>query len=102
MMKEVIISLISAGIPAVVTLITHKTSKKDNEMHSAKQSIFQMIMEDKIRVLNNTIPENYQAIHKEFDDYVKNGGNSYVHEKVDDYDKWYHDVNNYFQNMQDN
>lgn len=91
-MENILISVISAGIPALVTIITHFTSKKDNNMHAAKQSIFQMIMEDKIRVLNNSIPENYQAIHKEFDEYVKNGGNSYVHEKVNDYDKWYNDV----------
>lgn len=92
-MKDILISVISAGgIPALVTLITHFTTRKENKMNAAKQSIFQMIMEDKIRVLNNTIPENYQAIHKEFDDYTKNGGNSYVHEKVDDYDKWYREI----------
>ena len=35
------------------------------------------------------IPENYQNILKEYDIYEKNGGNSYVHEKVDAYKKWY-------------
>lgn len=97
-MKEIIIALISAGIPALVTIITHFTTKKDNKMHSAKQSILQMIMEDKIRVLNKTIPENYQAIHKEFDEYLKDGGNSYVHEKVDDYDEWYRKIKTVYKN----
>ncbi len=39
--------------------------------------------------LEGNIPENYQAVLTEYDTYNKEGGNSYVHEKVDDYIKWY-------------
>ena len=58
-------------------------------MHNAKQSILQLIVEDKIRVMEGGIPENKQNILKEFDLYSKKGGNSYVKEKVDNYVKWY-------------
>ena len=61
-------------------------------MHNAKQSILQLIVEDKIRVMEGGIPENKQNILKEFDMYSKKGGNSYVHEKVENYIKWYNTV----------
>ena len=88
-MENIIIAFITIAIPSITTLITSHSNKKKMEMHNAKQSILQMIIEDKVRVLSGTIPENYQAILSEFDTYDKDGGNSYVHEKVEDYKKWY-------------
>ena len=70
-MEQIIISLITAGIPAVVTLITNHSTRKTEAMHNAKQSLFQMILEDKMRVMEGHLPENYQAIHHEFDIYKK-------------------------------
>ena len=89
MTEQVIISLITIAIPSVTTIITSLIARKDNYMHNAKQSILQLIVEDKIRVMEGGIPENKQNILKEFDEYSKKGGNSYVHEKVDNYIKWY-------------
>lgn len=93
-MKEVIIALITVAIPSVTTIITSLLAKRENYMHNAKQSIFQLIIEDKIRVYEGGIPENKQSILEEYDTYSKKGGNSYVHEKVESYLKWYTSVIN--------
>ena len=89
MTEQIIISLITVAVPSITTIITSLLAKKDNYMHNAKQSILQLIVEDKIRVMEGGIPENKQNILKEYDEYDKHGGNSYVHEKVDNYVKWY-------------
>ena len=89
MSKEIVIALITMGIPSITTIITSLIAKRDNYMHNAKQSILQLIVEDKIRVMEGGIPENKQNILKEYDEYNKRGGNSYVHEKVESYKKWY-------------
>ena len=88
-MENIIMALITACVPASVTLILGLNNKKLNQQHSAKQSILQMILEDRVRVSGGGLPENYQAILHEFDIYTKNGGNSYVHNKVDEYVEWY-------------
>lgn len=45
-------------------------------------------MEDKLAVMvEHKLPENYQAIHEEYDEYIASGGNSWVHQKVEEYDK---------------
>ena len=89
MKLQIILTLITIGIPSITTIITTLITRKDNYMHNAKQSILQLIVEDKIRVIEGAIPENKQNILKEFDEYNKKGGNSYVHEKVENYIKWY-------------
>lgn len=94
MKDQVIISLITIVIPSITTIITSLIARKDNYMHNAKQSILQLIVEDKIRVMEGGIPENKQNILKEFDEYSKKGGNSYVREKVENYLKWYEGVIN--------
>ena len=92
-MENIIISIITITIPSLTTLIVNHSTKKENRMHNAKQSIFQLILEDHIRVKEGRIPENLQEICKEYDEYTKNGGNSYVHKKYDEYIKWYEDIN---------
>lgn len=92
MTEAVIISLITAGIPALVTIITSIVTNRESRMHAAKQSIMQMILEDNVRVLQHKLPENYQLIHKEYDAYHKNGGNSYIKAKVEDFDNWYKSI----------
>ena len=89
MTEQIVVALITVAIPSLTTIITSLIAKKENYMHNAKQSILQLIVEDKIRVIEGGIPENKQNILKEFDLYSKKGGNSYVHEKVDNYIKWY-------------
>lgn len=92
MAEKIIISLITVAIPSITTIITTLITRKDNYMHNAKQSILQLIVEDKIRVMEGGIPENKQNILKEYDEYSKKGGNSYVHEKVENYLKWYESI----------
>lgn len=89
-MSEVYIALISAGIPAIVTIITSSTQKKLSKMHSAKQSILQMMMEDVIAVeLLHKLPHNYSNVHYEYDQYKANNGNSDIDIKMKEYEAWY-------------
>lgn len=89
MSDAVLISLISAGVPSVVTAITALLQKRSNEMHAARQSILQLILEDHVAAHEGHLPTNYQAILHEYDVYKRNGGNSYLVEKVEAYKKWY-------------
>ena len=89
MTEGVIIALISAGLPTITTAITAVIQSRQSKKHAAKQSIFQMILEDHIAVGEGHLPSNYQNILNEYDNYHKNGGNSYVTEKVEDYKDWF-------------
>lgn len=84
-----IIGAVAGGLPTVATIITALLQARTNNRHNAKQSIFQMIIEDKVAALYGGIPSNYQNILNEYDIYHENGGNSYVTEKVEAYKKWY-------------
>ncbi|MDO4978754.1 MAG: hypothetical protein Q4E47_01190 [Candidatus Saccharibacteria bacterium] len=86
----VIVALITAGIPAIVTAICsyfqHRTAKR----HAAKQSILQMVMEDQLSwELFKKFPVNYGNINDEYAIYHKNGGNGEVTKKVNEYNNWY-------------
>lgn len=83
------IGAIAGALPTLATIITALIQNRASSRHNAKQSIFQMILEDKVAVLFNGVPSNYQNILNEYDVYHKNGGNSYVTEKVESYKKWY-------------
>ena len=89
MSEAVIIAAISAGFPMVTTLVTALLQRRSNEKHAAKQSILQMILEDHVAVNEGQLPTNYQNILHEYDIYHKNGGNSYVTEKVENYKTWF-------------
>lgn len=84
-----IISAISAGLPTIATIVTAIIQARSNKRNFAKQSIFNLINDDLTRALYGRIPENYQSILDEYDQYHKNGGNSYVSQKVEDYKAWY-------------
>lgn len=86
---QVVVAAITVCIPASVTLITTISVKRQATKHSARQSILQLIFEDKVRALEGSPPENYQAVLDEFDEYIKSGGNSYITQKVDEYILWY-------------
>lgn len=86
---QIIITAITVCVPASVTLITTISVKKQANKHSARQSILQLIFEDRVRNLEGANPENYQAILDEYDEYIKNGGNSYIKQKVADYIEWH-------------
>lgn len=89
MSEAVIIAAISAGFPMVTTLVTALLQRRSNEKHAAKQSILQMILEDHVAVNEGQLPTNYQNILHEYDIYHKNGGNSYVSTKVEEYKDWF-------------
>ena len=88
-LAQVLVAVITVCVPAAVTLCTTKSVKRQSNKHACRQSILQLIFEDRVRALEGFPPENYQAVLDEFDEYKKNGGNSYIHDKVDDYVKWY-------------
>lgn len=94
MTEGIIIALISAGIPTIATAITAVIQARANNKHAAKQSIFQMILEDHVAVNEGRLPTNYQNILHEYDVYHKNGGNSYVTEKVEAYKAWFIRIQN--------
>lgn len=91
-MQEIIIAAISAGFPTIATIITSLLQAKTASKNAAKQSILQMILEDRMDYREGKLPGNYQAILHEFDIYTKAGGNSYVAEKVEDYKKWMREI----------
>lgn len=101
---QIITTSITAGATVIVALSNfymNSQRKKDKEeaarivkKNSAKSSIQNLITQDIIRVeVLKKDSENYQAILKEYDDYVKNGGNSYMKEKVSDYIEWHTNIN---------
>ena len=92
----IITSLIAAIAAIVAPVVTSKITQKDihsvkreARKHAAKQSIMQMIMQDEINVLQGRLPENYENVLTEFDEYKNSGGNSYVSSKVNDYMEWH-------------
>jgi len=92
-MENIITSLIAAGIPAVVTIITHFDSRRLSKLHSAKQSILQMILEDEFNVETlHKLPCNYKNIHYEYDEYKKQDGNSDIDIKMKEYESWYKSI----------
>ena len=86
---QIIVTAITICVPATVTLFTTKAVKRQANKHACRQSILQLIMEDKMSVMEGKLPENHQAILDEHDEYKQNGGNSYIHQKVDEYEEWY-------------
>ena len=92
MSEAVIIALITAGLPTLTTAITAICQSRTAKKNDAKNSILQMILEDHVANQEGHLPTNYQNILHEFDIYAKNGGNSYVHDKIEEYKKWFIEV----------
>lgn len=89
MSDSVLVALITVLVPSTVTAITAILQKRTNEMHAARQSILQLIMEDHIAVNEGHLPTNYQNVLHEYDVYRKNGGNSYISQKISEYNDWF-------------
>lgn len=90
MSDPVLISLISSCVPAIVTVITAMSQNRERRKDAAKQSILQMIIEDKVSyVIDGEFPTNYGRICDEYVIYHKNGGNGEVTKKVEEYKAWY-------------
>ena len=93
MPTEIIVALISAGIPALVTIATAVFQLRTSRQHAAKQSILQMIMEDKVAwIIDKEFPTNYGRICDEYVVYHKNGGNGEVTKKFEEYKAWYYEI----------
>lgn len=92
MSEAVVIALITAGFPTCATALTAFFQARTSKKNAAKQSILQMILEDHMAVQEGHLPTNYQNVLHEFDIYSKNGGNSYVEEKVGDYKRWFIEI----------
>lgn len=91
-MTEVLVAIIGAIATITTTIISSKKQKSLTERYDAKNSIMMMIHEDRLLVQEGHFPVNYQNILHEFDIYRKNGGNSYIEEKIDSYKKWFRKV----------
>ena len=89
---EVLVAAITVCVPASVTLLSSRRLRKQSNKHSTRSDIMQLIIEDHVRVMEGNLPENRQAIHDEYDEYKQNGGNSYIHQKVDEYELWYNKI----------
>lgn len=89
MSDAVLVALITVLIPSGVTAVTAVFQKRSSEMHAARQSILQLIMEDHIAVHEGHLPTNYQNVLHEYDIYKKNGGNSYISQKIAEYTEWF-------------
>ena len=87
------LSTIITGIITIITIILKsKSDRKNNNMHFSRNSILLLINEDKVNVQYGKLPENKESILEEYDEYRANGGNSYIHDKVEDYLEWYANV----------
>lgn len=86
---QIIVTSITVCVPALVTIITTKSMKKQANKHSTRAGIMQLIIEDHVRVMEGKLPENYQAIMDEFTEYTSCGGNKYIDGKVEEYKVWY-------------
>lgn len=91
-MTEIIIAAISAGLPTIATIITSLMQAKNARKNAAKQSILQLILEDRMDYRDGKLPTNYQNVLHEFDIYTEAGGNSYVAERVNGYKDWIHQI----------
>lgn len=91
------ITAVATTFVALSNIYMNSQRKKDKEeakmlaeKNAAKNSILNLVTQDIIRVeLMKKGSENYQAVLKEFDEYTKNGGNSYIKDFVQDYKLWH-------------
>ena len=85
----IIVAAITAGIPALVTILTSFHSNRISRQNSAKQSILQLIMEDEFRYeAFKKLPKNHSEIQVEYQIYHDNGGNGEITSRVNDYEDW--------------
>lgn len=102
-MDEVIVTLISIGIPSTVTLITHILDRRFATKSDTRQVILQMILEDRFYWRDeHKLPLNWQHIQDEYAKYAKAGGNGEISKKVHEYNDWYKTIEDKLKNSADN
>lgn len=92
MPDEVVIALISAGIPTFATALTAIVQSRTATRNAAKSDILQMIMEDHLAVQEGHLPTNYQNILNAYERYHKAGGDEFITDKKEDYKRWFHSI----------
>lgn len=91
------ITAIATVIVAISNIYMNSQRKKDKEearqlaeKNAAKSSIQNMITQDIIRTeILHKMPENMEAIEKEFFIYSSNGGNGTLKRQYAEYNEWY-------------
>lgn len=101
-MESILSSIIAGFVTIVTVLIKSYYERKNNDMHFSRSNILQLILEDKFNYSIGKIPENKESIQEEYDIYRANGGNSYIHDKVEEYLEWYANVEKEFKRNKDN
>lgn len=86
---QIVVAVITVCVPTLATTLATKSMKKQANKHSTRSDIMQLIIEDHVRAMENKLPENRKMILEEYDEYKSTGGNSYIHAKVAEYEKWY-------------
>ena len=86
---ELVISVMTFGS----TLFSYLNIKKQNNRSEAKQALLMMINDDQMRwELYKKIPKNWADIQDEYEKYHKADGNGMMTKRVNDYNKWYNEV----------
>lgn len=86
---QIVVAIITVCVPAITTIVTTISVKRQANKHSSRSDIMQLIIEDHVRNMEKKLPENRQLILEQYDEYRKTGGNSYIHKKVEEYEEWY-------------
>ena len=95
MSDTVLVALIAAipgivsAVVSVISVLQGKKNRYESKQDARRNQILQMILEDKVALKEGNFAENHQAIHNMYDEYIASGGNSYIVEKVKEYDAWY-------------
>lgn len=95
-----IITAVPTTATAVSTVYLNSKRKKDRdearktaERNAAKSSIQNMITQDIIRTeILHKLPENREAIEKEYTIYHQCGGNGTITRQYSEYTDWYHSI----------
>lgn len=89
MSEAVLSTILGASIPTVATAVTTIFLARMAIRNSAKSDILQMILEDKMAVIEGHLPTNYQNVLTAYDRYHKHGGDSYITDKTEEYKRWF-------------
>lgn len=89
-MNDILINLITIGVPSLVTLITSILDRRFATRSDTRQMIQQMILEDRFYWrAEHKLPLNWTNIQNEYEKYHKFGGNGEITKKVSEYNEWY-------------
>lgn len=86
---EIIVAVITVGVPSIVSAVFGALNHRQGRMNSAKQSILVMILDDQFHYEQfGKLPINQSRVAYEYRVYTKSGGNSDVTERYEEYKQW--------------